>query len=248
MANVFLSYQKRDRDLAERMAAALKAEGLSVWWDDDLTPRESWDRTIEREIAAAEHVLVLWTKHSVESDWVRIEANYARNCEPSKLIQARFDDVTIPMAFSMIQYVDLVRSTLHHGAPWQKVIGWLGAGDESSTVQAEAMSAPPEIRPAPNPSYRNTTSYKKRHGFEYSTPSKRFMRSNVSVSYKGISAYGLDAVNWKQIRSIIVSYKLLTIKIITDKNREINIESWGKPGEFRRVVGAIASWIEVIHE
>lgn len=122
MATIFLSYQKRDRALAERMAAALKREGLSVWWDDDLTPRESWDRKIEREIAVAEHVLVLWTRNAVESDWVKIEANYARNCTPSKLVQARFDHSNVPMAFSMIQYVDLQYEQPTQSPSWPRLV------------------------------------------------------------------------------------------------------------------------------
>jgi hypothetical protein len=143
MTRVFLSYQKRDRDLAERMAAALKAEGVSVWWDDDLTPRESWDRTIEREIAAADHVLVLWTANSVESDWVRIEGNYARNCTPSKLIQARFDHAAIPIAFSMIQYVDLQRDRLKAGQGWQRLLSWISDEPVSTpTGPAPAQDGP----------------------------------------------------------------------------------------------------------
>jgi hypothetical protein len=127
VAKIFLSYQKNDRELAERIALAIRAEGLTVWWDDELTPRESWDRTIEREIATADHVLVLWTRNSVESDWVRIEANYGRNCQPSKLVQARFDHASIPMAFSMIQYVDLKKDDISSQSNWSKLIWWLSS-------------------------------------------------------------------------------------------------------------------------
>lgn len=67
VADVFLSYKKEDRAKAERAVAALEAAGYSVWWDDDLTPRNSWDAEIEREIAAAKAVLVLWPPRARET-------------------------------------------------------------------------------------------------------------------------------------------------------------------------------------
>ena len=53
MADVFISYKKEDFQLAERVVAALQAEGFLVWWDDSLTPESAWDAELEREIAAA---------------------------------------------------------------------------------------------------------------------------------------------------------------------------------------------------
>jgi len=68
MADVFLSYSKADRALAQSVVRELESLGFSVWWDDRLTPNESWDRLIEDEIEDAKVVLVLWTATSVRSD------------------------------------------------------------------------------------------------------------------------------------------------------------------------------------
>jgi len=78
MSDVFVSYDRRDRELADRVVAALTEQGLTVWWDDRISPYETWDKTIEREVDNAKKVLVLWTKNSVESDWVQTEAGAAR--------------------------------------------------------------------------------------------------------------------------------------------------------------------------
>jgi hypothetical protein len=43
-----------------------------------LTTRGRWDAQIEAEISVAHVVLVLWTPHSISSDWVRAEATFAR--------------------------------------------------------------------------------------------------------------------------------------------------------------------------
>src|SRR5437868_1707132 len=67
LADVFISYKKEDRAHAERIATAFAAEDISVWWDDQITPRDAWDAAIEREIAAAAAVVVLWTQRAVAS-------------------------------------------------------------------------------------------------------------------------------------------------------------------------------------
>lgn len=154
MAKIFLSYSKRDHMLAEGVANALRGEGLTVWWDKQITPREGWDRAIEREIASADHVLALWTRNSVESDWVRIEANYARNCRPSKLVQARFDDSQVPIAFSLIQFVELDRGNPAQSAEWERLVGWLevpriGSAEDKPAAPIPAPRHPgkPSARP-----------------------------------------------------------------------------------------------------
>lgn len=166
MADVFVSYQKADRKLAERVVNALAEAGYSVWWDDRLTPAESWDRLIEREIGAAKCVLVLWTERSVGSDWVRIEANFAKDARPSKLIQARFDTCAIPMAYSLIQHADVSARSLERDAGWLKVLQWIAvlagapskAGEMSAVVEAPARrgqfasAQTPELKPAPDKS------------------------------------------------------------------------------------------------
>ena len=61
MARVFISYSKQDRGFAEMADRALRAASHDTWWDRDLTPRTSWPREIEQQLAAADAVLVIWT-------------------------------------------------------------------------------------------------------------------------------------------------------------------------------------------
>jgi hypothetical protein len=68
MADIFLSYKKEGIEMANRLVAALRTEGMSVWWDDGLTPREAWDTTIERELSTASTIVVLWSPRSVSSE------------------------------------------------------------------------------------------------------------------------------------------------------------------------------------
>ena len=61
MANVFISYARRDRDRVAKLTEALESEGLSVWWDSDLVPGRRYRTIIAEQLAAADSVIVVWT-------------------------------------------------------------------------------------------------------------------------------------------------------------------------------------------
>ena len=71
MSDIFVSYSKADRGKAEEIAAALEQQGYSVWWDRRILPGETFDTVIEAELDAASCVIVLWSRTSVVSEWVR---------------------------------------------------------------------------------------------------------------------------------------------------------------------------------
>jgi hypothetical protein len=48
-----------------------------VWWDDALRTGESFDQIIEKALKDAKAVVVLWSRKSVDSRWVRAEATEA---------------------------------------------------------------------------------------------------------------------------------------------------------------------------
>jgi hypothetical protein len=126
MADIFISYKKEDRALAERIIAALRAEGLSVWWDDDLTPRESWDVMIQREAESAKAIVVLWTERSIKSEWVRIEAMFGK--DRGKLVPVKLETCELPFAFSLVQTADLSGWLLDgDDREWRRAVGWITA-------------------------------------------------------------------------------------------------------------------------
>ena len=105
MADVFISYARPDEAAARRVAKSLQAAGLEVWWDADLPAHRSYSEVIERNLDAAKAVVVLWSKDSAKSQWVRAEADVARNA--GKLVQAQLDGTMPPLPFNQIQCADL---------------------------------------------------------------------------------------------------------------------------------------------
>jgi hypothetical protein len=94
VADIFISYAKADRDLADKLATMLEAEGWTVWWDKSLAAGETYRDEIMKQLAAARAVIAIWTSTSVKSDWVRAEAGRAK--ADGKLIPVKAPDLTYP--------------------------------------------------------------------------------------------------------------------------------------------------------
>ena len=124
MADVFVSYKREDIEFARRIVQALAESGISVWWDDGITPRQAWDTEIEQAIAAASAVAVLWSPRSVASDWVRTEAHFAK--ERQKLVPALIEPCTLPIAFTLTQTVNLSGwNGDRDDRQWRKLLAWI---------------------------------------------------------------------------------------------------------------------------
>jgi hypothetical protein len=109
MADIFLSYAAEDSQRVRPLIAGLEDRGFSVWWDRKIPPGKSYSRIIKENFDAASAVLVIWSQHSVESEWVHIEAKKAK--DRGVLVPALIDLVAddIPWEFSLVQAANLVR-------------------------------------------------------------------------------------------------------------------------------------------
>lgn len=102
---VFLSYARVDRRRAERLAAALSDAGLTVWWDALIEGGATFSKSIHAALQAADVVIVLWSRTSIESDWVRDEAAQGR--DRHRLIPLSLDGSEPPLGFRQYHAIDL---------------------------------------------------------------------------------------------------------------------------------------------
>lgn len=105
MADIFISYSSEDRKRAAQLADLLDGLGWTVWWDRQIIIGQAFDHAIERELDNAKSVIVLWSKHSVASEWVKNEAAVA--AERGVLLPAMLEDVQLPLEFRRKQTADL---------------------------------------------------------------------------------------------------------------------------------------------
>ena len=105
MSDVFISYARSTARQADEVAAALAALGYQVWKDSDIPAHRSFTDEIEERIAAAKAVVVVWSAEAVKSQWVRSEADRAR--QDAKIVQLCIDRMRLPMPFDQIECADL---------------------------------------------------------------------------------------------------------------------------------------------
>ncbi|HET9335150.1 MAG TPA: TIR domain-containing protein [Sphingomicrobium sp.] len=146
MADVFLSYARPSVDDAMRIADCLRSAGYSVWYDESLPAHRAYTDVIAEQLDAAAAVLVLWSAEAAASQWVRSEANRAR--ETGRLVQLRLDDARLPMPFDQIQCADLRRWGGDCDTPgWRTVAGSIAAlTGQDRPISASGRSTGPNRR------------------------------------------------------------------------------------------------------
>ena len=101
MSDIFISYARPDRPKAQVLAKALEEVGWSVWWDPKIRPGKTFHEVINQALEAAKCVIVLWSRKSVQSNWVIEEATEGK--ERRILVPALIeDDVKIPLGFRQL--------------------------------------------------------------------------------------------------------------------------------------------------
>jgi hypothetical protein len=142
MADIFISYAQRDREIAKQLANSLTVRGYQVWWDAELVGSDDFRDVIFDELTLAKAVIVIWSENSVRSKFVRDEAGRAD--KKNKLITtcvAGFDMESLPMGFGgcHCQPVDEIDQTL-------KALARLGVlpADQKPAVEQKLQQAEKE--------------------------------------------------------------------------------------------------------
>jgi adenylate cyclase len=152
MADVFVSYARRDKARVAPLVAAIEAKGWSVWWDPEIFPGQEFDRQIVAELEIATAVLVVWTPFSVESRWVRGEAR--EGAERGILVPVRFEHAEMPIDVRTFHTTDMDDwSEDPHSPQAQEVLRALGAmiARKSATRAASEISGLARAASAPGP-------------------------------------------------------------------------------------------------
>ena len=127
---VFLSYASADRSSAAALAGALSQLGVSVWWDRTIPAGKLYDEVIEAALRSSTCVVVLWSRASIVSEWVKTEA--AEGAARRILVPALIESVTIPLEFRRIQAANLT--------DWNSSISHAGFRDLASSVASLTSS------------------------------------------------------------------------------------------------------------
>jgi adenylate cyclase len=141
MADVFVSYARPDEPQAKRVADALRDHGFSVWRDDELPAHRAYADVIQERLNTSKAVVVLWSSDAVKSQWVRAEADAAR--QAGILVQATLNGTIPPLPFNQIQCGDLTDWHGEDTSGWRKLI--------ASVQELAGASASPRKAVQPHP-------------------------------------------------------------------------------------------------
>jgi hypothetical protein len=145
MADVFVSYARKNRPRVAEISGALEASGYSLWWDPAIESGADYGMLIEREIDLASCVVVAWSAAARQSLWVRAEANEA--LDSGKLVQLCLDGSRLPLPFTMLHFLDF--------SSWRgerESEPWTGLDMRvSGLLRGEPVGGAAIVEPAPRP-------------------------------------------------------------------------------------------------
>lgn len=102
----FLSYSRSDQEFALRLAADIRARGISLWIDQlDIRPSEHWDRAIEQAVRDSRGIVVVLSPRSVASDNVADEVSFAIDSGKS-VLPVMIERCKLPLRITRMQVID----------------------------------------------------------------------------------------------------------------------------------------------
>jgi TolB-like protein/Tfp pilus assembly protein PilF len=112
----------------------LENAGFKVWWDGLLQGGDSFLPTTEAALEGADAVVVLWSKTSVASHWVRDEATVGR--DRRRLVPLSLDGSDPPLGFRQFQVIDISKWNGRADAPEMQRVASAIAGLSGLEVPA----------------------------------------------------------------------------------------------------------------
>jgi TIR domain len=100
--DIFISYAHEDIEFASELQTALGRQGWTVFMDREIPNASRWRDVLKEQLDRVKCILVLWSKASVRSSWVKDETS--RGLERKVLVHATIDESRPPDSFENYQY------------------------------------------------------------------------------------------------------------------------------------------------
>jgi len=147
MADIFISYSRKDGDFAEILRSRLKEQGFTSWIDlEGLRAGEEWRQEIDQEIRDSLAVVVILTANSRHSEYVAYEWAFAIGAGV-RVIPILLEPVVLPPRLATVQHLDFID---RESRPWKSLFEALKAAEAAGSAQSVRVSrtAPIVVREA----------------------------------------------------------------------------------------------------
>jgi len=112
--DLFLSYSREDRDLAERLAGDLKARGFTVWWDSwEMKVGDKLPRKIAEAVSRSACFGIILSPDAVDSPWVQKELDFALRMEMEgglTILPILYRPCKLPLLLGQVVWADFTSS------------------------------------------------------------------------------------------------------------------------------------------
>jgi hypothetical protein len=120
LGHVFISHTAVDKPFVRQLAERLRSEGFQIWLDErDLMPGDALAQRISEALLSARVVLVVVSRASIASMWLRYELNLATDRMikgQCRVIPIVIDDAPLPAEVRALLYADC-RTSFDEGIP-----------------------------------------------------------------------------------------------------------------------------------
>lgn len=107
MHDIFISYAHEDKPRARQLVDLFEQQGWSVWWDELIKVGTKYSAILDEALSQSRCVIVIWTKDSLQSEYVRSEAH--RGDARAALVQVMLEEVLLPSPFNEFAIADLTQ-------------------------------------------------------------------------------------------------------------------------------------------
>lgn len=111
----FISHSSKDKEFVRELAGDLLKHDVGVWLDEQrIKVGDSIPDKIAQGLASSDYFLLISSKNSAQSEWVRMELNNALVNEVQKrkvhILPLKLDDAPLPLAVADKKYADFSKS------------------------------------------------------------------------------------------------------------------------------------------
>lgn len=147
MAQVFISYSRKDLEFVEQLAADLQRTGFDVWYDmSGISGGAEWKVAIERALRNSQFVIVVLSPDSVASEWVDREFLFASQLN-RMIVPVMYRECELSLSYVNLNYIDV------QGSNYQKNFQRL----------LHALAVAPQSLPPPSVPTSTTLSWKNKY-------------------------------------------------------------------------------------
>jgi hypothetical protein len=128
---VFLSHSSRNRTKARRLAEIMRKHGIPVWYSEtNINGAQDWHEEIGRALKRCDWFIVLLSRNSVKSTWVKRELLYALNHKQYEnhilpVVIGNCDPEELSWTIGMFQAIDM---RVYNAASYQNLFQTWGVG------------------------------------------------------------------------------------------------------------------------